>query len=555
MKQKIENNDNYLFPSGLALIAGLTVFLFNSSIVGPTIQPDEGSYLAIAAAIAGFPNDFASSFHGGYSIFISLAFFVAETPQIIWGVVRAINATLFASSVLALFLLAKHFSPNCTLREKAVAVGVVSLYPAGVIMAGYSSSQVAFVPVFLFMLLSYLRAIHRERGSWMVLGVISGLLYWIHPTAAAPIIAIICGSFYIASKRNRYDLFVILLLTIISMVLLYKEGMNFIVQEHMSISGRSPNYHYPDAMEFLSPLFSLTGIKEVVARITGQIFYFSLGSVGLFWLGLFALTPTLFNEEKPSDNTLLQENAVAIFIWLALVGTMMMTALLFTWKIEAQRLDQWFYGRYVEGVIAPILLAGALNISNQKVLWAIPIAILCTWVFYSEIDSYSHVLRVNIPALWQDYFLHEQEVWGWLVAGVLLVFVVAMVPPSMRIMIVAAVFSFSNYLHIKAHVSSSVDAKNRSEEALAVRGQFAPGTCVGFDYSGVDSYNKYVFWMDFGFVLYDYQLQRTSYDHWLDSCNGPLFSYSDNVNRQNTDVYLRGTSPAEGPMVWGKRNI
>ena len=555
MKQGLEDKENHLLSFVLAIAAGLAVFIFNAHVTGPTIQPDEASYLATAAAIAGYQNDFASNFYGGYSILIAPAFLIAETPSDIWSVVRAINATLFASSVFALCLLAKYFSPTSTLRQRYAAVGVVSLYPAWVIMAGYSSAQVAFVPVFLFMLLTYLRAIHGGLGIWLILGVLSGVLFWVHPTGIASIIAIVCSAFYVASVRNKYNVFVVFLLVIICMVFIYLGGMSWLLQEKMSISGLEPNHEYPSVEQFFSPLTSMSGIKEMVARIAGQVFYVSLGSVGLLGVGLYSLIPDLKAGVDAFNKTVLQERAVAIFIWFALMGTIMITALVFTAKPESMRLDEWIHGRYIEGVLAPIILAGVLNMSGKKILWTIPIAIFCTWVLYSEIDSYDHTLRVNISALWQDYYIHEQGVWGWLAAGIMVILVVAIVPRSVGLIVITAIFSFSGYLHITSHIDSSVGVKLRWAEALRIREQFAPGTCVGFDYSGVDNYNKYVFWKDFSFILYDYQLKRMSHAAWMKNCNGPLFSYSEKVNSLGDNIHLAGVTPLGGPMVWEKGDL
>ncbi|MCK5829193.1 MAG: hypothetical protein KAH20_02720 [Methylococcales bacterium] len=549
----LKNNERQLIPYVLSIIAGSVVFAVNSNITGPMIQPDEGSYLAIAAAIAGYPNDLAGSYYAGYSVLIAPAFWLAVEPQDIWNIVRVINAILFSFTYFGLYLLAKYFSPSEALQHRVIAITVVSLYPAWVIIAGYSSSQVAFAPVFLFTMLAYLRAIDRGGLSWFLLGLISGFLYWIHPTAIVCNIAVVLGGFYIVFQKNRFKVFVIFLLTLGGMIFIYRLGIAFLVENHMSTSGLSPSYHYPSVMYTLSPLLSLEGIREVTARIAGQVFYFSIGTVGLFWLGLFALTPNLNQLLNPITNNLFHKNAFAIVIWFSLVGTIMLTALMFTSVVEAQRFDQWIYGRYVEGLVAPILLAGILNIPSKKILWAIPIAIFCAWVFYSEIDGYSPVLHVNIPALWQDYLFHEQGIWWWLIIGSLLILVVAIVSQPIGLLIIAIMFSFSSYLHINEHVTMSKNEKKRWLLALNTRENFKPGTCVGFDYLTAETYTQSSFRFDFGFVLYDYKFQRTSIDRWLKECNGPLFSYTRNLNHQNADLYLVGASPLGGPEAWIKK--
>jgi hypothetical protein len=563
MKKSLKIIEHQFAPFILAIAAGLTVFLANSNVTGPMIQPDEGSYLAIAAAIAGYPNDLAGSYFAGYPILIAPAFWIADLPQDIWGAVRAINATLFAITVFGLWLLASHVAPTHTLRKKYIAVIIVSLYPAWVVIAGYSSSQMAFIPVFLFMVLAYLRAIHNGIRSWLTLGVTTGFLYWIHPTAVAPVIAVLIGAGFIAFKRRRYDLFVVLLLTIISMIFIYRYGISVWVQNKMTISGLPANIHYPDMKQFLSSLLTIKGINEIITRIAGQLFYFSLGTVGLLWLGLFALTPNLkticsrLSINKIPDSTvnqvLLKETALAILIWLSLIGTVMLTALMFSSTPSAQRLDHWFYGRYVEGVIAPILLAGALSVSYKKVLWVVPISIFCALILFPEVENYVNIVRVNIPAFWQDYFLREQGLWSWLATGIIILIAVALFPHRISVFIILSVFIFSNYLHINWHVDTSIKGASRNTAALTIREKFNPGTCVGFEYSSIDTYNKQVFWFDFGFTLYDYALQRIGFEHWLDSCDGPLFSYNKNLNKRNTSVYLLTTSPHDGPLVWMKK--
>ena len=82
---------------GFLLSALLAIFLFivNLFIKGPMIQADEGSYLANAAALAGFHNDMASSYHAGYSLLIAPAFWFAHTPSGVFPYREQANIFLF----------------------------------------------------------------------------------------------------------------------------------------------------------------------------------------------------------------------------------------------------------------------------------------------------------------------------------------------------------------------------------------------------------------------------------------------------------------------------
>src|SRR5699024_10990383 len=118
------------------------------------------------------------------------------------------------------------------------------------------------------------------------------------------------------------------------------------------------------------------GLKNVIARTAGQILYLSIGTVGLIWVGLISLSKEAIHKPSIDNNHTHPGNRpLAIFLLFSLIGIITESALLFASIPEAQRLDQWMYGRYVEGVIAPILLIGALTASLRTALWAVPIAV------------------------------------------------------------------------------------------------------------------------------------------------------------------------------------
>lgn len=539
------------------VVAAVVVFIINLFVQGPTIHADEGSYLANAAALAGYPNDLASSYHAGYSMLIAPAFWIADTPQGIWTIVKAINAMLFATTVIGLWLVAKHLNPTTTSQNRFAAVALVSLYPMWVTMAGYSFAQIAFVPVFLFMFLIYMRSIRGGLSSWLILGLVSGFLYWIHPTAVALLMAVSISAAYITWYRRNYMAFLALLLTIFAMVLLYRFGVTPWLHERMNISGLGAHTHYPDILRLLAPLMSIEGIKWVIAHAAGQFFYLSVGTVGLIWLGLFSLTTQAIRNSSPIDNELrLRNRAIAVFIWLSLAGIVALPALMFSQHPgDIQRLDIWIYGRYVEGMIAPILLAGALTMSFRKVLWAVPIAMLCAVLLSLELDSYKHVARLNIPAFWQDFVMRGKGLWAWLAAGCALIILVAAIPRRIGMLVVAFVFFISSFFQVIWHTALSIPASGRWGAALKIRDQFPPGTCVGFDHSGIDSYKKSVFWYDFWFILFDYKLKRIGFEQWLDTCDGPLFSYTKGLDAAGVEVYPIAASLQGGPMVWMKGRL
>lgn len=541
------------WPVSLALLLSICIFALNFGVKGPTIQADEGSYLANAAAIAGFHNDLASDYFAGYSFFIAPSFWISDNPYGVWIIVKAINAFLYFFIVIGLWSIAKQLNSEIDFRERAVAVILVSLYPMWVVMAGYSFAQIAFVPVFLLVFYMLLRSTEGRLWAWVGLGFAVGYLYWIHPVAVSPLIAVCVASAYIAWKRGCYSYFFALLLTMTAMVLAYKYAITPWLHNRMTISELSPSLRYPRIWQMLLPLLSSEGLKEVASRVGGHLFYLTIGTMGLIWVGIFSLFSKMFSvPAERIDNQNLLPYTITIFLILSLAGIITLSVLLFSFAPDAQRLDHWMYGRYVEGVIAPILLIGILSRSFRKAFWALPIAVLCAYLLSIGLDHYIHTAPFNVSAFWQEFFLRDKGLWLWLASGCALIALVAGTSRRIGMFVIAGVFVFSSYLQIIWHEAGAKGANNRWSAALAVRNQFAPGTCVGFDHAGIDSYKKRLFWFDFGFVLFDYQMKRMSFEHWLDSCDGPLFTYAKDLDAKGTEVFMILVSPHGGPVAWMK---
>lgn len=536
----------------ISILLAVIVFFVNFGSKGPMIQADEGSYLSNAAAIAGYQNDMASNYHAGYSLLISPAFLMGDSPNKIWIFVKVINTLLFLSIVLLLWMISKRWTPNLSPKKRSMAVVLVSAYPMWVIMAGYSFSQIAFVPVFLLMVLFFLEAVSGKKYAWPVLGLVSGYLYWIHPTAVAALIAVCISLIYVAWKLRCYKRFFIFFSVLLCVVVAYRIGMVPWLLDRMTISGQPANSHYPSASKMLSVLLSWDGIKKTLSLLGGHVFYLSIGSLGFIVSGCYALTGKgiNFSSDKVAAPEELLWKASGLFLLLTLIFSVLLSAVFMS---EAVRLDHWMYGRYVEGFIAPILLAGVLTDSWRKILWAIPVAAIGACLLNLSLDSYTHTAPFNVSTFWQEFFIRDKGLFMWLWAGVFPIALVGLLHQRISYFIAIVFFCFCSYLQIVYHNQNSKAAVNRWEAAEKVRDQFHVGTCVGFDEAGLNSYKAHVFWSDFGFVLFNYALQRMSFDKWIATCDGPFFSYVKDFNERNVIIYPLSMSLQDGPpTLWVK---
>jgi len=169
----------------LALTISLLSFYANLPVAGPMIQSDESCYLLNAAAIAGYPNDFGNSHHAGYSIILAPAYWFGNSPQSIWFWVKIINSFLVFSNVLLLWWISYLLAPAIPLLRRAFSVFVVGIYPAIIVLAGYSFAQIAFAPCFLAVVAHLLLALSSSpRGTmipWIASGFFAGYAYCPNP--------------------------------------------------------------------------------------------------------------------------------------------------------------------------------------------------------------------------------------------------------------------------------------------------------------------------------------------------------------------------------------
>ena len=113
----------------ISVVISASVFVMNLDVEIPMIHADEGSYIASAAAIAGFPNDFASSYHSGYSVFLSPVFLLVTDPLNVWTGIKLVNSILLFASCVGLWVLSFKVSPGTIFAHRLMATTAISIFP------------------------------------------------------------------------------------------------------------------------------------------------------------------------------------------------------------------------------------------------------------------------------------------------------------------------------------------------------------------------------------------------------------------------------------------
>jgi hypothetical protein len=541
-------NNTYLVYIYAIFIAAIA-YLINLLVKGPMIQGDEGSYLANAAAIAGFPNDMFGKYHAGYSILISPAFLFVDGSEHIWSFIKAINAMLLGSVFFLIYKINEIILPSSSHHHRIITSLLVGIYPMWVTLSGYSFSENAFVPAFLLATFFYLKALKEGEVFWILSGLAIGFLYWIHPKSVIVLLAFFASLVFLGLKEKKVKGQITALAALVLMILLYRYGFLPWLQEKMLISGQQPASHYPGLKSMLAHFDSLEKIQRMSAVLAGHILYLSLGTAGMIWVGLVTMYHKINNKNQILEHfPKYAYFTFFIFIILSFAGTLILS----TVSMEgADRLDHWMYGRHVESVIAPILLLGLLSRSYSSARLSVALAFVATLILYAWMGDYSHTAPFNVSTFWQEFILRDKGIWSWLVGGCLIIFIVSYVPRNIAQLVIGVFFILCISLQTIYHIKASKNAVKRTDVANYVRKNYQNGSCVGFDHSGVNSYNRSLFWYDLSFQLYDYRLTKLSVTKWLESCNGPLFSYSKNLHKR-INAHPVAISGFGGPILWAK---
>lgn len=539
----------YRLPLLLFFAGTLLAFLLNLGVAGPMIQTDEGSYLANAAAIAGYSNDLASSHHAGYSVLLSPAFLFGLPPTQVWVLVKLINAVLYGSSLFCLWLVCQRLFPLVPARQRLICVGLVGLYPMWLVMAGYAFAQIAFVPGYLLVVVLFLAAV--DAHTWvrtLALGVAAGGLYWIHSVAAPVIAALLLASVYwtVVSRRPAFSgqVFLGAALSLSVHRWLFQPWL----RDRMNIGGGPERLHYPALGALLETMFTQEGLQRLVSVVGGHVFYLTVGTGGLIIFAVAYLVRWL--PTAPLTKIADPQRSAASFLLLgSFAGVFLLSVIAMS---RPQRLDHWMYGRYVEGVLAPMLLIALISTRKLGRHWPLLVSVVAAALLLSGLVGYGHTAPFNVSTFWQEFILRPQPPYVWLAAGIAVLAVLLYLPRRLIAGGLALFFAVNIVLQIKYHTINSKGARQRIVAGEVVRQTFPPGTCIGFDRADLNGGLKQVFLNDLGFFLYDYPMRRIDLDTWRKECSGPFFSFKHELPEIQPGLSALAYTPGGGPALFAR---
>lgn len=502
-------------------------FVINLRFAGPAILSDEVGYLTKAALFAGHISDSASSWRGGYSLFISPAFMFFSDPNVIWRAVIFINTALFSSSFLLLYIFLRKLFPKKSFWAVFAALVISIVYPSWIVMNGYSFSTPAFLFVFMLSLLVLISSIEQTKKS-LIFGVLTGFLYWIHPVGLAVVGAGLLLYVWTSLQNHNYRSLFLYCVGAFSLLIIYSFLFEPWVTNSLTPENYQPMDHYSEIVGRAGNIFKPKAWINSVTIASGRISYLIIATLGIIVFAFIYAYERLLKDKK--QNKVSNESQVLLFSCLAILAIVGFTSLTSGTNLITQtfnRVDHWVYGRYSEMVLLPLIGIGFLSTWRVKRAVYAAIFVLLSGLLISAYSSPANtnnvINAITIPSFWPETIFRETRFIAWFTLGGLAIVTTAAL--GKKFAVVALIFIsilcinrqfywHSLYLSGYSKPSSMVEVVRKGD---------IPKDCIGFEPGyKFSSYERQRLWM-YSYYFYDYRFERMTPNEWLDDSNCSLY--------------------------------
>ena len=537
----------------VAIAIGVIYWLVNQRFDGPAYQQDEIGYLINAAFLAGFIVDGYSSYHAGYSAFLAPIFLFLSEPHSIWKGVQVINAIFWSGSFFLLDVFMRKTAPSLEPSRRLLIIFLCAIYPPWIVIAGYSFSQSIFIFFYLGATVALFSWRVERPFSLLPHSILVGFLFWIHPTAVGIIFSSTIVILLVCWINKRYQSLLIYLAVVVGMLIIYKMGIQAWMMREMTPEGYDARTHYPSIFWLISSASKLSFWGDFILVIFGQFAYLSISTFGVVIIGVINMVKiTRFKLLDVAQDLGLKESRLAflaIFILSSTLCVMMITAISFASQAHGPgSVDEWFYGRYVEGVVLPLIVMGLASWRTQayKTGLGVMLGIILIGALiqvYAAEGAYLNL--VNIQGFWPQSLAPQLSILLWFVIAVstcISFFRVSFLVPIVALLLI------TTKSHLQWHENILTEYSRPSAMIDYIRKNVAKGSCVGFDPklpldASIQMAERIRL---YSFYLFDYGYKRMNLSQWQQYCDGPLFTYDVNALAQSSDMNIVGVEPNTG---------
>lgn len=343
---------NRWLPRLLAPAAVLVVFGVHLALAWPVrvpiIHPDELGYLTNARVLARGGLRSPVEYYPGFSVLLVPLWLGTASSVRVFRETLGVQAGLSAALAVLVWVLSARLVPAVGGWRRVLLVGAVCAYPSYLLYSDLALSEVAFAAGFVAVVLLFGGASRDRRPlPWLALGLCSGLLAAVHPRGLAVVVAVAVLGVVVLGLRLAA------LPALTALVAGTVGGLAAVKWLLVSVQAPATVLGAYQPSNVLSRSLSAHGVWSLAVELAGQLFYLSVATLGLVPLGLALGGVAAWRVTRGARDT---ATVLRCFGALSFVGVWALSSLFMN---LGNRADKLIYGRYNEGVIAPLLLVAA----------------------------------------------------------------------------------------------------------------------------------------------------------------------------------------------------
>ena len=342
------------------------------------VLDDEFGYFANAAYFAGWDwssaVDHIAYYSYGYSLLLTPLFWIFSSAASLYKAAIILNVILIGGCFCLAKLVAKKLAPELSGRLLNVICFVICLYPSYIVMSKIAHTET--LQYFLFWLITYtVLSVSEKPKVWKtaVLALEIIYMYSVHQRSLGTAVAVALVIIVMFLKRRINWKHLVSFAAVIAVCLVaHKFIKQALIDDLRGASSASNANDFGYMTSRLDYVLSGPGIKNLLKRTSGQLYYVAAASLGFGFLGFietfFKNIDTIRFTSKKKNTDLLKEqpvNYIYIFMFVAMCMTAAISIYFVT--IEQGRIDTMIYGRYLEVAMGPPILLGFITlIKNEK---------------------------------------------------------------------------------------------------------------------------------------------------------------------------------------------
>ena len=260
------------------------------------VLDDEFGYFSNAAYFAGL--DWSSAvnhiayYSYGYSLLLTPLFWIFDTSAVIYKAAIVLNVLLIGGCYCIAKLTAKKLAPALSGRLLNVVCFVVCLYPSYIAMSKIAHTET--LQYFLFWLITYtVLSVSEKPKVWKtaLLALAAVYMYSVHQRSLGTFIAVVIVIIVMFFKRRINWKHLISFAGVIAVCYIAHTLIKGELIENMrGSSAASTTNDFGYMTSRLGYILSLPGIKNLLKRTSGQLYYLTAASL------IFGLLPSIFRQ-------------------------------------------------------------------------------------------------------------------------------------------------------------------------------------------------------------------------------------------------------------------